>query len=407
MPHSHSDNSPLYSTWWIVLLGSLTALGPLAIDLYLPALPNLANSFGTNTEVASYSVTIYFIGMVIGQLLYGPLSDRFGRKPPLYYGLALYVVASALCALAISLEVLIIARLFMAIGGTAGVVIARASIRDKLPTIAMAQAFSTLIMVMGLAPILAPTLGDIILHFTDWHSIFWILSIIGIINLGCVHWFYEDTLPTDKRKHITFWQTFSEYKKILSDKTFTLPASAGGCMLGSLFVFVSMSAGLMMEHFGLSSSQYSWVFGINSIGFVAMSQVNIKLIRKYPLDGLFLAGASVFFVSIAVLMLCIIFGLASFFITWLLIFIAIATIGITGPNGTTMALEHQAHRSGIASSMLGGLRFFMGVLGTGFLYLLNTSLITKLTITMLLLAMLGVALMQWHRSLTKNGTHTG
>lgn len=394
-----------YPTWWIILLGSITAIGPLTIDMYLPALPQIASSYAVTTEAAAHSVTFYFLGLVFGQLIYGPVSDRYGRKKPLYVGLGLYVLATAVCAIAPTLEVLIPARVLQAVGGCAGVVMARAAIRDKLPTVAMAQAFSTLIMVMGVAPILAPSLGDLVLQFMGWRGIFWVLVLVGLLNLACVHWFFDDTLPSHKRKKTTVIQAMVSYQQILKDKRFTLPAVASGALLGALFVYINASAGLMMEHFGLTSRQYSWVFGVNSLGFVIMSQINVRLIRHMALEKLFIIAALLQLACMLILLVCVLAGMTHFWLVLALLFVAIATVGVTAPNGTAMAMAHQAERAGIASSMLGSLRFFMGVLGGGLLYLLSLSILKGMVLVMLLLVGGGVLCMLWfQRENTSNTT---
>lgn len=198
MNAAQSPVKKTYSTSWIMLLALLTALGPLSIDMYLPALPQMAKDFGVSTQMVANTLPAYFLGLAIGQLIYGPLSDRIGRKKPLYFGLSLYVVASLLCVLASNEWALIAARVLQALGGCVGVVIARAAIRDRLDMNASAQAFASMMIVMGVAPILAPTLGALVLSYFNWHAIFVFLMMIGAACWLCIHFFFQETLQPER-----------------------------------------------------------------------------------------------------------------------------------------------------------------------------------------------------------------
>ena len=196
---SEQQSTQQYSTTWIMLLALLTSLGPLSIDMYLPALPQMANDFGISTQMMANTLPAYFLGLALGQLIYGPLSDRIGRKPPLYFGLVLYILASMLCVFATDEWSLIAARILQAVGGCVGVVIARAAIRDRLDMQASAQAFASMMIVMGIAPIIAPSLGAIVLKFFAWQAVFVFLTLMGIICLLCVHFFFKESLTPERR----------------------------------------------------------------------------------------------------------------------------------------------------------------------------------------------------------------
>ena len=195
-----------YSSAWIMLLALLTSLGPLSIDMYLPALPQMAQDFGVSTQRIANTLPAYFLGLAAGQLIYGPVSDRIGRKAPLYFGLCLYIAASLICLFAQSEWSLIAARILQALGGCVGVVIARAAIRDRLDLQASAQAFSSMMIVMGIAPIIAPALGSLVLKFFSWHAVFACLSLMGVVCLLCVHFFFKETLPASRRLNLNFNQ---------------------------------------------------------------------------------------------------------------------------------------------------------------------------------------------------------
>ena len=208
---SEKNAGQQYSTGWIMLLALLTSLGPLSIDMYLPALPQMAQDFNVSTQQIANTLPAYFLGLAIGQLIYGPISDRIGRKKPLYFGMALYAFASLLCVLAPDYWSLIAARILQALGGCVGVVMARAAIRDRLDVQSSAQAFASMMIVMGIAPILAPTIGAIILQFFNWEAVFIALFIIGLMCLLCIHFFFKETLEAERRLNLTFKQVFILY----------------------------------------------------------------------------------------------------------------------------------------------------------------------------------------------------
>ena len=232
------SNQRQYSTAWILLLALLTALGPLSIDMYLPALPQMANEFGVSTQMIANTLPAYFLGLAIGQLIYGPVSDRIGRKPPLYFGLSLYVIASLACAFTTNEWALIAARIFQALGGCVGVVIARAAIRDRLDMQGSAQAFSSMMIVMGLAPILAPMFGAWILTFFTWQAIFLTLAMIGVICWLCIHFFFKESLAIERRLKLSTYQVTTLYAAILKDDSFRLPMFAG-CLTGAALFVIS------------------------------------------------------------------------------------------------------------------------------------------------------------------------
>mgnify|MGYP001481151360 FL=1 len=236
-----------YSTHWILLLALLTALGPLSIDMYLPALPQMAHDFGVSTQMIANTLPAYFLGLAVGQLIYGPVSDRIGRKPPLYFGLSLYVIASIACVFASHEWMLIVSRIFQALGGCVGVVIARAAIRDRLDMQGSAQAFSSMMIVMSIAPIVAPMLGGLILTFFHWQMIFVCLAVIGVICWLCIHFFFTESLTVERRLKLSVYQVTTLYAAILKDDSFRVPMMAG-CLTGAaLFCYISSASAVFMR----------------------------------------------------------------------------------------------------------------------------------------------------------------
>ena len=278
---SEKSTGKPYSIFWIMLLALFTSLGPLSIDMYLPALPQMATDFQVSTLQMANTLPAYFMGLAIGQLIYGPISDRIGRKKPLYFGMALYAVASLLCILAPDHWSLIAARILQALGGCVGVVMARAAIRDRLDVQSSAQAFAQMMIVMGVAPIMAPVIGAVMLQYFEWQSIFILLSIIGLICLLCVHFFFEETLKVENRLKLNFKQVLILYSNILQDKSFRLPMLAG-CLSGaSLFCYISSASAVFMDGYGLSQQQFAFAFALNAMGIILISACNKRLANQF------------------------------------------------------------------------------------------------------------------------------
>lgn len=389
-PQSH-DNFP---TLWVMIMGVMIAIGPLAIDMYLPALPSMASDFGTSTATVARSVPAYFTGLVFGQLIYGPLSDRIGRIKPMYIGMTIFIIASILCATAQSEWVLFVARTMQALGACVTAVVTRASIRDTLTPVQSARAFSLMILVMGLAPILAPSLGALMLKVGDWRILFWFLAFYGVLNIILTKLFLKETLKDENKNTAPISQTFHGYLDLLKDKSFMLPAVAGGLLQGAFFIYLSISSELFMENFKLNEQQFAIAFGANAFGFIAMTQVNQLLTKKYRLVVLFRVGATiqVVFAFLLMLMGVLMGNSAPFLLVWLCIFCCVAGLGLTQPNAGAIALAHQKKRAGMASAMQGALQFSVGIFGGILLSLVPADPLTKLGVILAILMSLGAFL---------------
>lgn len=357
------SNSRQYSTAWIMLLALLTALGPLSIDMYLPALPQMADEFGVSTQMISNTLPAYFLGLAIGQLIYGPVSDRIGRKPPLYFGLTLYVIASLACVFTTNEWALIAARIFQALGGCVGVVIARAAIRDRLDMQGSAQAFSSMMIVMGLAPILAPMFGAWILNFFVWQAIFVSLSVVGVICWLCVHFFFKESLSVERRLKLSTYQVTTLYAAILKDESFRVPMFAG-CLTGAaLFCYISSASAVFMGQYGLSQQQFSYAFALNAAGIMLMSSLNKHLNTRMDIFPRLRLGGSIQCLG-AVIVVCA--GAMADAPLWFLmsgLFLVVSGIGLTGPNAMALAMSKQGARAGTASAIMGSMQFACGLLG--------------------------------------------
>ena len=377
-------SSQQYSTAWILLLALLTSLGPLSIDMYLPALPVMANAFGVPTQMVANSLPAYFLGLALGQLIYGPLSDRIGRKPPLYFGLALFSVASVLCVFAQNEWSLIAARILQALGGCVGVVIARAAIRDRLDLQTSAQAFSSMMIVMTIAPIIAPTLGAWVLQWMNWQAIFAVLACVGVVCLICVHFFFQETLAKQHRLKLNFQQVLTLYSSILKDSNFRMPMLAGCLTGGALFCYISGSSAVMMDQYGLSETAFAYLFGANAVGIMLFSTINKKISGKLGVLQRLKLGSTI---QVTGALLLVITGcLPQANLTWVMLglFLAVSGIGFTGPNAMALAMAGQGARAGTASAVMGSAQFFCGLIGGVLLNFMLWSALLNMALLMLL-----------------------
>ncbi|WP_353143561.1 multidrug effflux MFS transporter [Acinetobacter pragensis] len=352
-----------YSSAWIMLLALLTSLGPLSIDMYLPALPQMADDFGVSTQMIANTLPAYFLGLAVGQLIYGPVSDRIGRKIPLYFGLSLYIAASLICLFAQNEWSLIAARILQALGGCVGVVIARAAIRDRLDMQASAQAFSSMMIVMGIAPIIAPAMGSLILKFFSWHAVFAALSLMGVVCLLCVHFFFKESLPVSRRLNLSFQQVLLLYAAIFKDTSFRLPMIIGCFSGGLLFCYISSSASVLMDSYGLTQQQFAYAFGANAFGIMMFSTFNKHLAAKTAVLMRLKLGAYIQLFGVAVLLIGGLLPQAPLASVMLGMFLTVSGIGFTGPNAMALAMSEQGARAGTASAVMGSMQFACGLLG--------------------------------------------
>lgn len=339
----------------LLILGALSAFGPLAIDFYLPAFPALAQAFGTDVEHVQLSLAAYFIGLSVGQLLYGPLADRYGRRAPLLAGVVLFTLASLACSLVPSLEWLIAARFAQALGGCAGMVVARAVVRDLCDPMASAKVFSQLMLVMGLAPILAPLGGGLLLAGFGWPSIFVALSLFSAACLAAIALWLPETVPAGPRPPVS--GALGQYRRLFGDSAFLGHALTGGLCMAGMFAYIAGSPFIFIELYGIAPEHYGWLFGVNAIGFILMAQVNVLLMRwRGPA---FWVRRWVFIYLAGGLALLLVASARPEALWPLLIplFVAIASLGCLLPNATACAMASQGRHAGSASALLGSLQF--------------------------------------------------
>lgn len=379
---------------WVMMLGVMIAIGPLSIDMYLPAFPSMAEDFGVNVSTIAKSVPAYFLGLVFGQLFYGPFSDRIGRVRPLYLGMSIFIIASIICATTNNAYVLFIARTLQALGACVTTVVTRAAIRDTLNPVQSARAFSLMVLVMGVAPILAPSLGALILKVADWHGIFWFLASFGVLNLLLTKCFLKETLKPENRNTRPMSESFGQYFGLMKDHTFMLPAVASGLLQGAFFIYLSISSELFMVNYRLTEHQFAIAFGVNAFGFIALTQVNQFLTKRFHLVNLLRTGAVIQLAAAGVLLILgLIFGgKASFYWVFVSLFICIAGLGLTQPNATAITLAFQKKRAGLASALQGALQFSVGIFGGLLIGLFELDPVTRLGITTSILVVVGTFL---------------
>lgn len=396
-PNPNSTTTPTktadFPTVWVMMMGVMIAIGPLAIDMYLPALPRMADDFGVDTQSVARSVPAYFIGLVVGQLFYGPFSDRVGRVLPMYIGMSIFVLASVACAMATSDEMLFVCRTLQALGACATAVVTRATMRDVLTPVRMAKAFGLTMLVMGVAPIVAPSVGAAMLKVFEWRALFWFLAGYGVLNLVLTRLFLKETLAPENRNTAPVSQTFQGYVALLKDKRFLQPAVAAGLLQGSFFIYLASASELFMVNYGLSEQKFALLFGANAFGFIALTQLNQFLARRWHLVRILQAGAVLqLFSALCVLMLGLGFDKAPLWAVFGSIFCCMAGLGMTQPNAGAIALAHQKHRAGMASATQGALQFSVGIFGGLILSAIDGHTVVKLGVSMVSLVGLGTIL---------------
>lgn len=344
---------------FVLCLGAVTALGPLSIDMYLPALPHIAEDFGAPVSSIQASLSACILGLALGQLVVGPLSDATGRRRPLFVGLVLYALMSVLCALAPSAPLLLAARFAQGLAGSAALVIATAVVRDLYQGAAAARFFSTLMLVMGLAPILAPVLGAQVLRLLPWHGIFWILAVAGLALVAAVWRLLPETLAIEHRRSGDLRAVLAGFGAVLRDRTFQANAAIAGLAFAAMFAYIAGSPFVLQRLYGVSAQDFALVFGVNALGLIALSQVNGRLVHRVGPQRMMGAGlvglcAGALFLQGAVLLGA---GL------WPVLgglFVVVASQGVIAPNASALALLNHGRSAGSASALLGASRFVVG-----------------------------------------------
>ncbi len=347
-----------------IILGSFTGLTPLAVDMYLPAMPALGRAFGASASAVQLTLSTFFLGLGIGQLIYGPLSDRFGRKLPLYIGGALFVGASIGCALVTSIEAMVALRFVQALGSAAGLVVPRAMVRDLFQPQHAARVYSMLMLVMGVAPILAPLVGGYMLIWFGWPAIFWLLAAAGTVIAAAAAWTLPETRVPGGAGTLGFGHVLRSYAAVLRDRRFLGFTLSGGLPMAGMFAYIAGSPFVFIELFGVPEEAYGWLFGCNAVGFIGASQVNRRLLMTHAADKVLRAGSLMSAGAALVLMTTALTGFGGLFGIAVPLFFTIAPLGIIMPNATAAAMAGHGERAGTAAAVMGIIQFASGGLAS-------------------------------------------
>ena len=359
-PAETSSARPQATPWGlVVLLGSLTAMGPLAIDMYLGSLPAIATSLAASPAAAQSTVAAFLAGMAIGQVFYGPAADRLGRRPPILLGIGIFIAASAWCALAASIEQLLMARFAQALGACAGGVVSRAVIRDRFGHTETARMLSLMMLIMGLAPILAPLLGTALLALGGWRLNFWFMAAFGGAIALAAFLRLKETRSEATAIQARGEHPFRSYLALLQQRRLVGYALAGALNGATLFTYISSAPGLLMETYGVSLALFPWLFGLNAFAVIGAGQANRYVLRRMTPDQV-LARASKVSVALGVaLAAAALIGAGAWTVLGLL-FLLLATYGFMQGNTMAGALNVDPLRAGSVSALLGAFSFATG-----------------------------------------------
>ena len=343
----------------LIVLGTLIALGPFSIDAYLPGFENIAKDFNRTVGEIGLTLTSYFIGISIGQLAYGPIMDKFGRKKPLLIGLVIYFISAISCIYSPTLEWLIVSRFFLAIGAAAGMVAAKAIVRDIFPVEEVAGAISVLMLIMGGAPIIAPTVGSFIIESAGWKMIFTFLSVFSLLMILSVAKFLPESIVPDKSVDLKPKDVAYRYYQILTHKKFWRFAFSGSFAIGAMFAYISDAPNLFMQTFDLTQKEFGILFGVNAGGLILGSQINRLFLKKYSAFNITYFNSYIL-IGLSALLLTTSFFITNFYVVTSILFLILFLLGFQNPNTTALSLEAFKKKAGRASALIGSLKMILG-----------------------------------------------
>jgi len=355
-----NDNDKKKKFYLILILGLLTAIGPFSIDMYLPAFPDIAKNLHTTVARVTLSLSSFFIGISFGQLLYGPLLERFGRKKPLYIGLCVYLLASIGCALAASVNALIVLRLLQALGGCVGMVAARAMVRDLFEVKENAKIFSTLMLVVAISPIIAPTLGGYITAVLGWRFVFAMLIVVDLIILAGIYFLLPESKKPDPNFSLRPAPILKNFTGVITHPQFYTYALTAAISAAGLYAYIAGSPHVFMEIFHVSEKQYGWIFALIAMGLIGASQLNSVLLKNYTSEQLIKVALTCQSIIGITMALITFLGWNDVFITIFFIFIFLCTQGFVFPNASALSLASFGHNAGSASALMGAIQMSIG-----------------------------------------------
>ena len=340
----------------IFILALMSSIAPLSTDMYLPALSQVKQSFETSEFLTQLSLASFFVAFALGQLIYGPLSDIFGRKIPALVGIFLFMLSRLFCVIIDNIYVFIILRFFEALGGCAGVVIARAIVNDLFELKEAASIFALMMVFSALAPMLSPSFGGFLIEYFSWHSIFATLFGLGILLFLLIFFALKESAPHLKRQKFSHKETLKSYRFVLKDKPFILYVSCASLVLAAMFAYITGSSFVFINFFSLSERDFGLLFGLNALGFVIFANINAKMVRKIDSEKILFYALIIMLISTLILFVNSLIK-PNFWLFELSIFTSIALLGFIAPNTTTLAMARFKDHSGTASAVLGTSQF--------------------------------------------------
>lgn len=343
-----------------IVLGLLAAVGPFAIDMYLPALPTIAADLGATTAATQMTLTVFFVGFGLAQLAYGPVTDMVGRKPPLYFGLGLFLLGSIGCGLAQSIEWLIAFRLVQGIGAASVMVVPRAIIRDLHTGVEATRLMSLVMLVLSVSPILAPLTGSALIVPFGWRAVFVAVTVVAMLGLLLVAFVLPETWPRERRVRAEMASVLSGYGYLLTHRRFLGLTFIGGLGMSSFFAFLASSSFIYIEHFGLTPTEFSLAFSVNAIGFIGASQFSAHLGGRFGMARVVMTAVSAYLAFALALFAVTLAGIDSLVLLMVLLFCAFAWLGLVIPATMVLALDDHGPIAGMASALGGTLQMVTG-----------------------------------------------
>ncbi len=336
-----------------LILGLVAAVGPFAIDMYLPAMPAIQSDLATTMQAVQWTIVAYFLAFGVAQLVYGPWADQAGRKPPMYAGLALFMVGTVICALAPTVEILIFGRFIQGIGGAANMVVLRAMIRDLATGADATRMMSTIMIVIAISPLLAPLSGSALLTLGTWRLVFWALLLAASLSFFLIYFMVDETLPQENRQRFDLITMRKGLGVLFTDRGFLAMTFLAGFAFASFFVFIASASFVYTGQFGLSPTQFSLAFAINAFGFFAASQFAATISRRVGAKKMIVRATTGFALATFGLFALALLGFANLYVTIAGLFLANMFLGVVLPTAQVLALEEQGEHAGLAAS-LGG-----------------------------------------------------